>query len=629
MTEPITMAIGLTIAKGVFRLVFPENDTVATVGEGLIELISKSSLDYNAKKSAGRQFERIADKAAEALIPFIENEWRYLPNNEKVSSVLAASSAISNTDMSLRTLSAQNYDPARLYAIVSQSLDTTLLSSAGEALSHQLARQSCQLIIDLSSTFPAFDLETYREILTREASIIEAVDKIFGEFDKIREFSRRASDSFSDTYFEDAYRKAVGRELDIIELFGVDTQTRVSSRHHNLTAAYISLSVSGMHSPAQDNRIGEGAPDSPEDSINTKEFSSLKVEQAVFGSSRIVMRGDAGSGKTTLLQSLAVRCATASFSAEMSQWNDLIPFFIRLRALGASPLPSPENFPRLVAPSIAGTMPDGCVHRQLQKGRALLLIDGLDEITSEKRDGARNWIRELVGSYPDCRVIVTSRPAVVSESWLKSNDFSHMDLMPMSPDDVNSFIDHWHDAVQKEEIDIARKEVVSKLPPKLKERIRGDRALRELASTPLLCAMLCAMNRDKREVLPATRIALYDAAVSMILHGRDEQRRIKMQDLPDVDYDSKFALLQEIALWMMENNWSMADKWRLTDYIETIIRKFPRLTGYKTADFLSCFFNEAAFCDHPLMEKSILFTMHSKSFFVPKPLPQLISLATY
>src|SRR3989454_10771983 len=105
------------------------------------------------------------------------------------------------------------------------------------------------------------------------------------------------------------------------------------------------------------------------------------VDVVLASSQRLLIRGSAGSGKTTLLQWIAVKAATKSFEGPLTHWNDMLPFYVRLRQYVRSDLPRPELFIEFSAPAIADTMPKGWVHTALRSGRALVLVDGVDELS--------------------------------------------------------------------------------------------------------------------------------------------------------------------------------------------------------------------------------------------------------
>jgi len=84
--------------------------------------------------------------------------------------------------------------------------------------------------------------------------------------------------------------------------------------------------------------------------------------------------------------------------------------------------------------------------------------------------------------------------------------------------------------------------------------IDEDRLLRSLTENPLLCALLCALNRDRRGNLPRQRMAIYQAALAMLLERRDIERKVE-RTIPYTANDLTI-LLQDLAYWLLKNGWS-------------------------------------------------------------------------
>jgi predicted NACHT family NTPase len=170
---------------------------------------------------------------------------------------------------------------------------------------------------------PGFGLRAIQETLQREGEIATLVKQVLEAMPLSK--GAGAGDE-SDEAFESQYRQNIARELDRLQLFGI-TKERVSPRY-GLSVAYITLSAA------------QPAPESPKDDEDEDaSVSSLAVDEALAGSQRVLVRGEAGSGKTTLLQWLAVQSARDAFTGALAPWSGRVPFFIQLRRWVGKDLP--------------------------------------------------------------------------------------------------------------------------------------------------------------------------------------------------------------------------------------------------------------------------------------------------
>jgi NACHT domain len=108
------------------------------------------------------------------------------------------------------------------------------------------------------------------------------------------------------------------------------------ARAYPLTVAYVSLTAKAS---------GADVP--------------VRVEDALAGAERLVIRGEAGSGKTTLLQWLTVRAASRDFTGLLAPWNERVPIYLTLRDYTVKELPRPERFLDPIAANFIAEMPGG------------------------------------------------------------------------------------------------------------------------------------------------------------------------------------------------------------------------------------------------------------------------------
>jgi hypothetical protein len=109
----------------------------------------------------------------------------------------------------------------------------------------------------------------------------------------------------------------------------------------------------------------------------------------------------------------------------------------------------------------------------------------------------------------------------------------------------------------------------------LLESLYARRHLRLIATSPLLCALLCALNLDRRTQLPDERMELYATALDMLLERRDVERLIAAIG-PQLSKTVKKLLLEDIAFWLIRSGWSDAPRERVTKRISRRLAALPR-----------------------------------------------------
>lgn len=105
---------------------------------------------------------------------------------------------------------------------------------------------------------------------------------------------------------------------------------------------------------------------------------------------------------------------------------------------------------------------------------------------------------------------------------------------------------HWHDAARGCTDLPCPHERLPGYEAKLLARLESAPHLGTLAATPLLAAMLCALNLDL-DTLPRNRIGLYSAALDMLLETRDAKRNVPSVQTTPLEREQKIRILQDLA----------------------------------------------------------------------------------
>lgn len=139
--------------------------------------------------------------------------------------------------------------------------------------------------------------------------------------------------------------------------------------------------------------------------------SKLTLSQALSGNSDIVLMGQPGMGKTVALAYLASRLARRDPEPDLPE--DMVPFLFHVADLDLpvkkdDPLISIINLIAEKAPVRDSARIPDFVRQTFSEGRALLLLDGTDELTPEGLKNAVEFIKTLKREYPKTRMVTTA-----------------------------------------------------------------------------------------------------------------------------------------------------------------------------------------------------------------------------
>ncbi|WP_437500916.1 NACHT domain-containing protein [Sorangium sp. So ce1099] len=355
---------------------------------------------------------------------------------------------------------------------------------------------------------------------------------------------------------ERAYRREVEARYGQIEIRGLQLSARV---RQDLEIAYVPLHVDGPSEelrPAKPRKAAGKSAKGEATTIEAKAASTMLralerprvlATDALVSHPRLLISGEPGSGKSTLLAYLATRAARGELDIS-TPGPELapIPFLVPVRSLQDTAA-SPEGIA-----GAAGAEP-WFVEAALQRGRALLLVDGLDEARTEIAGKVLPTLTATLDAYSGNSAIVTTRPAAApGKEESAPRGFARAHLVPMTRDEVGIFIDRWCLAA---ELSLNKPRGQAEIDARtaaddLKERVRASRAIEKLAETPLLCSVICVVHRFLGQRIPERRVALYEAITNVLLYEWDRAKFAEGAAIGKLDAHAKRALLARLALSM-------------------------------------------------------------------------------
>lgn len=387
------------------------------------------------------------------------------------------------------------------------------------------------------------------------------------------------------------YLRHLYREYAGLDLRGIDDRPLDMP----LSELYVSLS---LHEPPPETLAGRGAlrgfmekmrglfggPDEAPEQPGRIERPEVVDWTRALRHARLAVVGAPGSGKTTLLHYTAVRLAEVLAADDTGQLAALgladavaaappVPIWLPLRELGSyladcNGREAAGAGPKLLLECLANyyarfdlDLPADFFSRLCEAGRAILLLDGLDEVASnDDRAFVSSIVRTFVGRYPDCRYVVTSRVAAYQGDSQVHAGFRICTVADLDETQQQRFITNWSRSLHRMLYQLQGTELerrTTRYTSDLWNALETNDRVRGLASNPLLLTVVAVIFYNNY-VLPEDRAALYEECVEVLLRGgrgkadRPGQQRRDYGGTPDVKLglDPKREILAAVAYRM-------------------------------------------------------------------------------
>jgi hypothetical protein len=330
---------------------------------------------------------------------------------------------------------------------------------------------------------------------------------------------------------ESEHRRRIKDAFGSLELRGIQTTHRVWQR---LEEVYVPLHL-------EDAVEGTQIEDSKIVTLPSRQRVPVKE---VFEKHRhVLIVGAPGSGKSTLVAYLATRSATGQLAEDFGWKKSLLPFVLTVRALK-----TPFLTPRTIAEHSTCNLE--LVNRALEERSAILLVDGLDEAPEEDRARLIKGLHHFTQSYPEIRVVATSRPAgAPGEIEKRLHGLQPFRLTDFTRQEVDEFIGKWCLAAEqsvRKDLSEARKEAESAAKD-LKRRLSQSYAVERIAVNPLLVTILCVVHRFLGRTIPEHRVTLYEKCTDALLCEWDRAKFEEGAAIGSLDAPLKRRLLMGLA----------------------------------------------------------------------------------
>lgn len=359
----------------------------------------------------------------------------------------------------------------------------------------------------------------------------------------------------------DVYFNYLETELGEIQFEGMPTDKEAGAVKVNLENIFVPLSFN--HEEKQE---------------KTLRNSSVKVtiRDVLYASTRAAILARPGGGKSTLIRRMALAYAYPERKTKVDDNlpdYDWFPIYIRCRDLGNDANKSILEIISAIVYRAEIRQHEAAfkslVEDELQAGRVLLLIDGLDEITVEQhRIIFVNQLRTFIATYPSVHLVITSRePGFRAVAGVMASYCDQYTIAELEPEQIRKLSLKWHKAILNN-ADQAKAD-----SGKVCSIILNDQRILTLAKNPLLLTTLLFVKRWVG-YLPTKRCQLYEEMIKLLLVTWNAAAYHRL------DLDETEPQLAYVAYQMTKSGQSKITRDKLEQYIIAARRALPDILGY-------------------------------------------------
>lgn len=289
-------------------------------------------------------------------------------------------------------------------------------------------------------------------------------------------------------------------------------------------------------------------------------FSGAQHDRTVLtileSDDNLTILGKPGSGKTTLLQWIATECNLGHIHKRR------IPVLIKLRDFVDDGISVNYCLEKFIYQQLWGRTARE-TNLILKHGKAIILLDGLDEVDGEIRGKFINEIKKLSRTYPQVKIIITCRTETLD---IEFDRFDRLEIADFNEAQIKIFVKNWF----KFKVGAKSKDKADELLYNL--FLEVNQPILELASIPVLLSLACTVF-NQNEKFYSNRANLYQQGIEMLLEDRDRsQDIIRDRTYLNLSLDRKIELLTYLAVKKFkQKQYILFDKEEIEEYISQFL----------------------------------------------------------
>jgi predicted NACHT family NTPase len=271
----------------------------------------------------------------------------------------------------------------------------------------------------------------------------------------------------------------------------------------------------------------------------------------------LMLLGSPGIGKTTFLRKVGLEALKGK---QGNYKHELIPVLLELRSFREGKIDLKQAIEQEFA-NCGLSDYERCTDKLLTEGKLLILLDGLDEIPTDRTADMVQKIQDFVDRYSRNHFIASCRIAAYRHNFPRFTDITIADFDDRQ---IQNFIANWflsHDRIEWGKV--------------CWEKLNSEEYIstKELAHTPLLLTLICIIHKDDGN-FPANKATLYEYALQVLLVKWDASKEISRQVLyKGLDSKRKTLMLAEVAHKSFTDNKLFMQVYEISKIVESALEE--------------------------------------------------------
>ena len=276
--------------------------------------------------------------------------------------------------------------------------------------------------------------------------------------------------------------------------------------------------------------------------VDMGQRKGISINDAISANNALLIMGQPGCGKSTLISMLAISYAKNITEDIFGFIEARLPIFIELKKIKNEPPSLPNAISDYFCEIGLSINPD-FLSEQLENGRCVIFLDGLDECGDQlRRSIVVDWIIKAKSAYGLNRWIITSRNT--SNDILKIPSIPKAEIRELSMQQIQLILKKWSNLKDRPQVNSYSNDELINLVFKNKDYL----SLQPFLNNPLMVTLIAIIYNEGYEI-PKSRGKIIHLFINIMAKEWDGIKLL----YPDLN-TIRIKIMGKIALFIMSSD---------------------------------------------------------------------------